>query len=479
MIALFIVLYYFALILGLLLAFIFFISSAKSPWYKKMQQYNMLTFSSWLVFLLGLSFLVNSSSGNNLGAFSAFGIIFAGGLGSGAFLLFIFSFYVRNIIKKTDLKVVNQSLLEGDRPEIFLNFKFPFWWIGLPVFKIQLANLYGGQISVRGVTTQNGLSFKLPVVRRGEWQIKLYEVVIQDVFYFFKIRILTDKKVSYKGFSKIPKFLNIRVPNILYKPSYRSENSKMMVLPDEGRDKIRQYSVGDTVRSINWKISAHKGSLYVMVPEERLVTNHKAVCLLDNLILIRPGILKSKIGNKRFHWDSLDFQIYIVQAILAIFQKANFSEIELIYWSKGGWETQKITAKTSSQKISNILTLVKPWISKPGLKKKLQELEETCDILVAVTPRLEPLPAKCIHIFTDLTDLLIKDLELSQEIIGSGRFVKQFEDAGKIELNVDTLQEYYKQYSLDYGNIVKLTYDDKDKNLLQKLERINYAPKSK
>lgn len=189
--------------------------------------------------------------------------------------------------------------------EIGNNSRFPLPWIQL-VESVPVA-LRGGRelkeaLSFRGKESKT-LSYSVQAMRRGYYRLGPLLVSGGDLFGFreSQARLEPDYLTVYPEIVPISR---LRLPSKL---PFGTIASRQRLYEDPARPvSVRQYQVGDTLRHINWKASAHTDSL--------LVRTFQPAVSLESMILLN---LNTTEYPYRQRYDGPEWAIVVAASVAA------------------------------------------------------------------------------------------------------------------------------------------------------------------
>lgn len=219
----------------------------------------MIKFKLIYIFMLIVSFIYAKLSGGNF-PYYIFYILFLVGI------VEVIYFYICTKYVYCNFRILKKSFIVGDNEEIKLIVKNDSF-IPLPYVKVKssffehMCNDYKGN---GFYLKQDGSYFvrkQIRFIRRGVYGLGKTDITINDIFNISTISIKAEHDENIMVYPKIyeldeiDKSYSNMLEEVIVKKKFLNNNSDV-------RD-VREYTNGDSIKKIHWKISAKENKLYV------------------------------------------------------------------------------------------------------------------------------------------------------------------------------------------------------------------------
>lgn len=182
------------------------------------------------------------------------------------------------------VKTPNEYLYTGDRIDIdyFVENRSPFSIPYLHIYSDIKRQLTEGETSkvILNLRKKEIFSYSENIVlkRRGYYQLGEINVTIQDVFRFYSFKKKISSSISLLVYPEIIELSTFKI-------TANQQSGELLVYDSVFQDKsrissLRDYTEGDSIKSIHWKLSAKKDIPIVKEFENRVNTN--TIIFIDN-----------------------------------------------------------------------------------------------------------------------------------------------------------------------------------------------------
>lgn len=175
---------------------------------------------------------------------------------------------------KSEMKVKKKQFTSGDRGEFYLTISNDSY------FFMPFLRAFAGkeELDVRSASPRDAtqIPFRYDFRKRGIYEFKDITLEIRDAFNIISTRRVF-KREEIRVYPKL-KSLNPRE----YVPGFGTMGSSRTALSKEdhySQRELRRYSPGDSLRKVNWKVSAKYGEIFVKIGESMRSRDH--LLLLD------------------------------------------------------------------------------------------------------------------------------------------------------------------------------------------------------
>lgn len=266
---------------------------------------------------------------------------------SGLLLLDFVLLYTAGPALKVQRKA-GERFSNGDQNEVSItvrnNYTFPVWLEMVDELPFQFQERNFVRYGFLKSKEEHAFNYTLRPLERGEYQFGDTHVFVRSAFSLIRRRFTFDHPQHVKVYPSYMQLRNYELFSFKHKLNEIGVHRKRAIGHSIEFDHIKEYTMGDDVRTLNWKATARRGTLMVNnFTEEK---SQQVYCVID------------KGRNMKMPFDGLTLLDYAINSTLV------FSNVALQKGDKAGLvtftgsQTEILAAANKKVQLNKILDLL-------------------------------------------------------------------------------------------------------------------------